>query len=898
MDAVFPAAEVFTHKFFAPPSYPGAVHRQELLQRVFRNPGYGVVVVQAPAGHGKSTSLQQVKSESEKRGALTAWLTLDEADNDLQRLTVHVQAMIDGLGEAVAEPRNDNLVTRRRLSDWIATRLVQFDRPVHLFFDEFQALNNRVALTMFRELLDRISENVTLFIGSRAVPEIGLARLVVNNHALLLRAEDLRFSPSEAEQFFSQAQDLSINREELDAIYRRTEGWPAALQLFRLSLGSPTVRRSLGDLTAYRPRELAEYLADNVLGLQPPRIQEFLRRTSVLTRLSAPLCDHVTGWQDSQSILLFLERSGLFLRSLDSDLRWFKYHTLFSSFLSEQARGESPSAQAVVHRSAAQWFQQHDMAEEAVHHAIAARDYGVATDIMNGWCDRLIGDAHLATVERWSDALPLDEIAKRPSLAVKIAWALIFLRRHHKLRPILATLESIPGSAPDTDVIRLMQALVLDDMPRAFEIVAAIDVVTPEPSGFRAFELGAAANASGYRALCSCDFETAREHLTIARGHNTRGDAAFSNGYTIAVIGMSLMMQGRMSEALARYRTGLAEQHLDLDKSVASASMVACYMHSLYESNALETAESLFMQFHDLINDAVLLDFMAVGYIAMIRCQDARGRPERAEEVLGEMEEIAYTAGWPRLTRIAAWERVRRALIGGDLARAEALFSRIPAQPEFTLPDHWMTYSEAIEGDAICAIRLALHRDRLDDAERQLTPEIDHAQKSGRVYRLLKLLVLEVLVQQRRGAGNPARRSLRRALQLAEPGNYIRVFLDEGDALIPMLREEHATIASEGTPESVALRDFAARLLEAAGQHTELNARAPGDTGFQPLEPLTDREKQILVYLANGVSNKEMARRIFVSENTVKFHLKNIYSKLAVGSRLQAINAARQMGLI
>jgi LuxR family maltose regulon positive regulatory protein len=155
-----------------------------------------------------------------------------------------------------------------------------------------------------------------------------------------------------------------------------------------------------------------------------------------------------------------------------------------------------------------------------------------------------------------------------------------------------------------------------------------------------------------------------------------------------------------------------------------------------------------------------------------------------------------------------------------------------------------------------------------------------------------------VLVQQRRGAGNPARRSLRRALQLAEPGNYIRVFLDEGDALIPMLREEHATIASEGTPESVALRDFAARLLEAAGQHTELNARAPGDTGFQPLEPLTDREKQILVYLANGVSNKEMARRIFVSENTVKFHLKNIYSKLAVGSRLQAINAARQMGLI
>jgi LuxR family maltose regulon positive regulatory protein len=898
MDAVSPAAEVFTHKFFAPPSYPGAVYREALLQRVFREPGYGAVVVQAPAGHGKSTLLQQAKTESEKRDALTAWLTLDEADNDLSRLSVHLQALAETLGEATVEAPEEQPVARRRLSDWIATRLVQFDRPVHLFLDEFQALTNRAALTVFRDLLDRIPENVTIFIGSRAVPEIGLSRMVVNNHALMLRAEDLRFSPDEAEQFFSQAQELSVNREELDAIYRRTEGWPAALQLFRLSLVSPSVRRSLGDLGAYRPRELAEYLTDNVLGLQPPRIQEFLRRTSVLTRLSAPLCDHVTGWQDSQSILLFLERSGLFLRSLDSDLRWFKYHTLFSSFLAEQARGESPDRLAAEHRSAAQWFYDHEMFEDAIHHAIAARDYGFATDTMNRWCDRLIADAHLATVERWSDALPLDEIARRPDLAVKIAWALVFLRRHHKLRPILATLDRQGDGAPDTRVVRSMLALVLDDMPEAFSLVERIDLVDPQPDPFRAFELGAAANASGYRALCAGDFATAEEHLALARRYATRGDAPFSGGYTVAVVGMALMMQGRLPESLTRFQAGLAEQHLDLDKSVASASMVACYVQALYESNALETAESMFTQFHDLIMDAVLLDFLAVGYVAMARTQDARGNPGRAEEVLGELDEIAHTAGWPRLTRIAAWERVRRALIVGDVDRAQALASRIPRQPEFVLPEGWLIFSEAIEGDGIGRIRLALHGGQLDEAAALLAPELELAQRQNRVYRLIKLLILDALLQHRRGQPNPARRSLHRALQLAAPGNFLRLFLDEGEALLPMLRDEAAALAADTAPDTLQLREFVPRILEAAGQHTELTTRAPGDTGFQPLEPLTEREKQILVYLANGVSNKEMARRIFVSENTVKFHLKNIYSKLAVSSRLQAINAARQMGLL
>jgi len=897
MQAGTTAAEVLPYKLFAPPSYPGAIRRDALLERMFREPRYGVVVVQAPAGHGKSTLLEQAKSASEQRGIHTAWLSFDEADNDMRRFTVHVQALVASLDAAPADERDSGRSTRRRLSEQIAAQLVRFDTPVHLFLDEFQALSSRNVLNVFRDFLDRVPDNVTVFIGSRALPEIGLARLLVNNLALVLRADDLRFSAEEAQRFLLQANDLGINPTELDTIYRQTEGWPAALQLYRLSLASPAVRRSMADLGAYKPRELAEYLADNVLTLQTPRVQEFLRRTSVLTRLSAGLCDHVTGWQDSQSILLFLERSGLFLRSLDSDLCWFKYHTLFSSFLADQMRSETPQALTEVHQRAADWFHAHAMHEDAMHHAIAARNYGFATDIMNVWADRLIADANLVTMERWSDNLPLDQIARRPELAIKIAWALIFLRRHHKLRPILSTLEG-PDRAPDTLVVRSMLALVLDDMPQAFGLVDRMEILGQQPSGFRAFELGAAANLSAYRALCAGDFETAREHLNLARGYGARGEAAFSGGYTVAVSGMNLVMQGRLVEALSRYRAGLAEHHLDLEKPFASASLVSCYINALYENNELDTAESMFTQFHDVICDGVLLDFMVPGYIAMARIQDARGRPNRSEEILAEAEQIAHTAGWPRLMRIVSWERVRRLLLAGEIDRAQVIASRIPRQPEFALPEGWMIYTEAAEGDAIGAIRVAVHSGQTASALAKLATELQVAQRQGRSYRQIKLLALDALAQRAHGNDNHAHRSLRRALQLAEPGGFIRLFLDEGDKILPLLRDEYAALAGETGGDGAVLRLFVARLLEAAGQHAERSTRPHGESGFQPLEPLTDREKEILVYLANGVSNKEMARRIFVSENTVKFHLKNIYSKLAVASRLQAINAARQMGLI
>lgn len=883
--AATPAA-VAAHKHVAPPVYAGAIRREAILERVLHNDSARVVFLQGPAGHGKTTALQQLRAACEERGCDTAWLTLDEADNDTRRFQLHIQAVVAGLATEGEEPDSG-----RRRSDWLVERLLQARRPVALFLDDFQALTQKSLLNFFRELFERVPDNARLYVGTRSLPEMGLSRLLVNQRALILHAEELRFTPDEAEQFFV-ASGSAISAEELAAIYRRTEGWPAALQLFRLSLANPGVRRSLDAETDYRPRELAEYLADHVLALQPPDVQDFLLRTSLLARLSAPLCQAVTGRADAQELLLRLERTGLFLRSLDSGTRWFGYHALFASFLADDLRERSPEVADAVHRAAAAWHLEQGDYEETVRHGIACRDFALAADTLDLWASQLLADAQLITMERWCEQLPFEEVAGRPSLLIKYAWMLVFMHRRQKLAPVLELLEARTAAGQaDPHVVLSMAAISTDDVDGSAAWVQRVNLREVAP-GIRAFELGAAANLSAYHALAASDFESTRDLLAQARAHNERGGAMFSGGYTVALQGMSWLTQGQLREALNAFGSGMAERCMHADKSVAAASMTACYIWALYEANELDRADALFGRYHDVISDSALLDFLAVAYLAAVRVHDARGRSGRALEVLDEAESIGHGHGWDRLVRTVNWERARRALLAGSLDRAAAIaaLNRAPGPaPKAIL------FSEDAESEALGRIRLAIHSMDFPAAGAALADE--YARSRGRVYRQIKLNLLEAQLHQGRGEANAAQRCLIKALQLAAPGGFVRCFLDEGESVLHLLREAYQRLlqAEEDAVAPGVRRDYLEQLLQASG--TDLS-RTRESGAARPVEPLTDREKEILIFLANGVSNKEMASRLFVSENTVKFHLKNIYSKLAVSSRLQAITAGRKLGLV
>lgn len=897
---------VSTHKFFVPCTNRESIPRVRALERIFVEDGVRVTLVQGPAGHGKSTLMQQAKTVCESNGNLTGWLTLDEADNDISRFFTHLQALLVSI-EQMSQPgestgAEDEVGTRiSPRSDWFINRLLQLGRPVALFFDEFQTLNNGSVQGFFQNVLKHLPDKVTIFIGSRTLPEIGLARLVVNNQALMLRPEDLRFSREEVARFFADAAELDISEDEIEAIYEKTEGWPAALQLYRLSLASPSVRQSLTDIGAFRPRQLAEYLADNVLALQEPRVQKFLLRTSLLTRLSAPLCDAVMEWDESQSVLEELERCGLFLRNLDTEMQWFKYHSVFSSFLAEQLRAQEPGRVPRIHNRAARWYRDKSFHEDAMHHAIAVRDYAFATRVLDEWASKLVMDADLMTVERWYDRLPLNEIEKYPDLVIKVAYALAFLRRRQKLGPISELLErqaasDDPEVSEKPSVVRSMIRIIQDDADGASELVETVDVTNPDATEFRAFELGAAANLRGYLAATINDFEGARQYLNLGKAHSDQGDASFSGGYAVGTAGMNLMIEGRLNEAIERFRQGMEEPRLSMDETVASAALVSCYIHALYEADRLETAAEHFSHFRDIIYNAAMHDYLVVAYIAMSRIHDQRGDETRAAELLDEAEAAGYLSMWPRIVRNVNWERIRRALLKGEVDRAHSIASRIAREVD-GCGEGRIRFSEDTEGDLIGKIRIAIHDGRAEEALKLLATELTRASRGGRVRRQLKLQILEALAHRQAGAENAAHRSLLKALQLAKGEPFVRSFLDEGYQIVELLRENYQSVAETQavlTPEAQETCEVVERLLNAAGEDLA-HREEPLDLAF---EPLTDREKEILLMLANGVSNKEIANRVFVSENTVKFHLKNIYSKLGVSNRLQALSVAREKRLL
>src|SRR5208337_3019409 len=524
------ARGLHSYKLYAPPLRPDSIGRKSILGRIFGADPTQVVLLQAPAGYGKSTTLRQIMSACDEQGFLTAWLTFDEADNDPSRFLIHFEALLASVqgqdAQPTADPTDHGDFGYR--SDWAIERLLRFGKPAALILDDFQVLENPAILKFFREFLNRIPNSVRVFIGSRSIPEIGLARLTVSGSCAVLRPEELRFSPSEAARFFAKAEQITAI--DVDRIYRLSEGWPAALQLYRLSVAEPVVRGLFGDFSSARPRELVEYLVDNVLAMQPADVQEFLLRTSLLTRLNARLCDAVTGRTDSESILSWLERSGLFVRSLDLHQQWFEYHALFASILSEEQYRRSESVALEVHGVAAKWHRENGNYDEAVHHAVACRDFALAIDALDQWSSRLVADALLVTLERWCDQIPFDMIARRPSLLIKNAWALIFLPRRDKLSPLLALLSQIPAphdisATTDPTIVLSMAAIVRDDASNAWgAVLVGRDLWGFESRGRIARVAAGAGGAQSYRR------ERRRRACSIARIRGSGVSAALGEG--------------------------------------------------------------------------------------------------------------------------------------------------------------------------------------------------------------------------------------------------------------------------------------------------------------------------------------------------------------------------------
>lgn len=894
---------VAAHKLFSPRAHAGTISRDALLDLMLGDESIRIVLLHAPAGHGKTTLMEQAKSLLEEGGTRTGWLSLDEADSDANRLLLHLQALLaefDERPQGVPEASQPGgALPNRGGTDWFSDRLVTLGYPVAIFLDDFHTLTSKSINNFFKVVLARLPRSVRVFIGSRTHPDLGLARLVVNNEALILSTRDLCFTPEEIERFFAQTRGLALNARELEAVSARTEGWPAALQLYRLSLSRPAVRDSLANIDSPHLSQLAEYLVDNVLSLQPLALQDFLLHTSLLVRLSGSLCDEVMGTAGSQRVLEQLVAAGLFIRHLDSDVQWFSYHALFSSFLRAQLESQDPHAVTRIHATAADWFRQHGMYEETLHHAVAGGRHDLAAEALELWAGQLVMDGHLTTVEYWSDRIPLAELVARPHLGIRVAYALAFLHRRDKLEPLLERLDLQARTSElgaEGDVLHSMIAVLHDDLPAAVAVVDPVDVFGMPANGFRAFELAAAANLKGYLAIVEGSFETAQEYLGRARVLGELAGARFSWGYSAGVAALRLLLVGELDEALKLCRWAAADPRIGLDEPVSSATVACVYIQALYEADDLETAESYFTRFKESIASTGMHDFVLMAYVSMARVRQVQGRRTEAQEILDEAEAIGQANSWPRVVNAVRWERVRQALCDGEPDRAVSIARLIVSPRTQSVPPSWLQFAEDTEGALIGQIRLAVHEGHGHEAIERLRRELSVAHRTGRARRHLKLLVLDAIAYRLQGDSNMARRQLYKALRLAAPKGYVRIFLDEGPVVVGLLEEIHQLTASRDDDTAAEVRPFLEILLASAGDiGTPAN---PAGEQPPPTVALSRHEEEILRLLAAGLSNKEISQRVFVSENTVKFHLKHVYVKLHVDSRIQATLMAQKLGLV
>ena len=901
LDMVYP---ILSYKFSAPQEIDGAVVRTRLLDVVFASALVRTVFVQAPAGYGKTTLLQQIMSRQQSSDAALGWLTLEEGDNDPARFLAHLHAVIDRAFGKPLMALNDETVASGPAETFstveeILARLSELERPLSLFIDEFQVVSNEVIIALMSRLLERLPTEATFYIGSRSLPELGLGRLQLRNSALILKAEELRFNRDETVSFFASDNDVPLGEELVDDIFNRTEGWPAALQLARLAIRGGADKPIVDMLEFSSEPQFEEYLANNVLALQPQAIQDFLLRSSILERLSPDLCRHLTGEEDAENVLRQLEISGLFIRPLGPDRSWFRFHSLFSSYLRNQLRRRQPGETQKLHELAMEWFSANDYADDAIHHAVASENYAVAADILESWSAQLIREGRLTTIERWLDVLPVEYVLNQPLLQMKVLWALLFLRRFHKARPLLdALVQDIErGDAKFAGSLTIplllsVRHLMEDDIVAAGKAVIDIDLNREPRDSFEAFEFGAIANIQSLFERTKGNFEIAQNKARVGSLYSERGEAAFSGAYAMAFSGLGYFAQADLASALTQYRKGL-EAATHRRGSHASAVVTACFAEALYYDDALQEAKSLLEDALPLISQACMPDALAVAHVTLAKIRNLDGDEVDADYVLREAEKIGLDSLLPRVVNAVMWERVRQLLQRDEIEEARQLADRI-AESHAVAPDApHIFHAEELDGDEIGFARLLIYEENYGPALKLLCTLIADAQHAGRTLRVLKLKTLQAGALANKGNMAAAEIIAGEVVRSLATKGFTRLLLEEP----PFVRLLEQLYSAKGATFD-ALPLEVANYVEKIATSTNRYISNEADEIQAICNSLTDREIEILAMLAHGMSNKIIGAHIFVSENTVKYHLRSIFSKLGVRNRTEATNVAVRYRII
>ena len=836
------------------------------------------------------------------------------------------------------------------------------ESPVVLVLDDYHTIRNQAIHDSLAFFVEHLPSHVHLVILSRADPPLPLARLRVRDQLVELRAADLRFHPDEIEAFLNQVMRLKLPKDAVEGLAARTEGWAAGLHLAAISLQGRDEsfrERFIQDFRGTQ-HHIFGYLVEEVLSRQPPEVQRFLLHTSILGYLSAPVCDALiptaarsparaddsepgNGLRSSQDMLAWLERQNLFIVPLDEERRWYRYHPLFAEAMRGRLAEAQPELLTELHRRAAEWYESNGQMADAVRHALLIGDQERAARLIEHGYMRLIVVGQLATLRAWLDALPLDLVRVRPRLALAYCWSIAYAGPYELQEQMLGWVEAALGDVPwdasageeeiaawpgaaEKRVIRgemlALRGMILSfrwESRRATECVQQamfllwpdrwaefyqepqVEPPATEDLWLRAVILHALGNAYRLDGNVKSAETAYRESLRLTMGEGPAPNPPFPMLALAAAfrLGQVLMSQGRLHEAEWVFDHALDRTRRRGGEMLPFSGEALIRLGELLaEQNRLDEAERSIREGVDFARQAVNPLAEIAGHVILAQVVWARGDAESARAEIALAEQLATRGRHAHVIPWVAAHRAWLAMVTGDFAAAARWADDLPRERN-TRTDFPRSIEE-FEDLLIAGVRLA--QGRLAETQAILTEVLRAAEPAGRVATVTEALTLRAFAFSAAGDASRACDTLMRALTLAEPAGYVRVFLDKGEALRALIAACRSRYTS-ALP--IAVRIYVEKLLAAfpasvgSDRPHQPVARTPSpDAASALVEPLTPRELEILELLATGASNQDIAEQLFLSVGTVKGHINHILGKLDAHNRTEAAVRGRELGLI
>jgi LuxR family maltose regulon positive regulatory protein len=955
------APPILATKLYIPPTRPKVVLRPRLIERLNEGLHHKLALISAPAGFGKTTLVSEWIAGCQRP---VAWLSLDEGDNDLTRFLTYLVAALQTIAANIGEgmlaalqspqpPPTESILTA------LLNDITTIPDNFALVLDDYHLIEAKPVDHVLTFLLEHLPPQMHLVIATREDPPLPLARLRVRGQLTELRVTDLRFTPAEAAGFLNQVMGLNLAAEEIAALEIRTEGWIAGLQLAAISMQGHQDATSFIKSFTGSHHFVLDYLVEEVLHQQSESVQTFLLRTSILDRLSGPLCDAVLGRgaaeqrsagefspspllprtsaplhldpsASGQETLEYIEQANLFLVPLDNERRWYRYHHLFADLLRQRlhqsiASSTTDEGQSVaeLHSRASVWYEHNGSPADAIRHALAAEDFERAAGLIELAWPAMDSSFQSATWLGWVKTLPDELVRARPVLSVGYAWAFLnggeLEAGEAQLRDVEQWLNAMADMSEQPEA-PVAEMVVVDEeqfrsLPasiataRAYHAQALGDVPGSVAYARRALDLlpegdhlgrGPAAALLGIAYWASGDLEAAHRALTEAMaGFQMAGNMPFALSGTYALADIRVA-QGRLLEAVRTYEMSLQLATGPGEPVLRGTGDLYLGLSELHrEQGDLEAAIQHLLKSEELGEQAALPDWPYRLCRAQARLKEIQGDLDGALDLLQEAERQYFRGPVPDVRPIAAL-KTRVWLGQGRLTEALGW-----ARERGLSVDDDLSYLREFEHITLARVLIAEYKsDRADrsilEAMGLLERLLKAAEEGGRTGSVIEVLVLEALAYEAQGNIPLALAPLERALALAEPEGYVRIFVDEG---IPM-----AQLLSKAAAHGM-MPDYIDKLLAAYEDATkDRSARRttePSPSSREAIigpsslvEPLSQRELEVLQLIAQGLSNHEISERLFLALSTVKGYNRNIFGKLQVQRRTEAVARARELGLL